>query len=79
MKTCKFKDATGHRCHKQGHIAPVRVTSPPSTDRGGEEHNDKSYQGEKGGTNKWLDADEEDKDALVFFVLRGDDSDEHVP
>jgi hypothetical protein len=29
-------------------------------------------QGKRGGTNKWLDADEEDKDALVFFLLMGD-------
>ena len=73
-KTCKFKDATCHRCGKQGHIRlACRHRSPPPVDGGGKKDNDRLYRGKRaGGTNKWLEADDEDKDALPLFVLEGD-------
>lgn len=73
-RTCKFKDATCHKCGKQGHIRPAcRSGSPPSADRGGRKNNGRPYQRrQRSGSNKWLEADEEDKDALPLFVLEGD-------
>ena len=44
-KTCKFRDATCHRCGKQGHIGPVcRTTNPPTADIG-KKYNAKGKRG----------------------------------
>ena len=66
---CKFKEATCHRCGKQGHIAPVcKTASPPPADRG----SFRSYQQRQTGGTKWMVAEVEDNEALPLFVLRGD-------
>ena len=72
-KTCKFKEATCHKCGKQGHIATVcRFASPPSDDKGKKRYNNKPYHKRRAGGIMWLEADEEDKEALPLFVLQGD-------
>ena len=49
-----------------------RTTNPPTADRG-KKYNVRPYQGKKrGGTHKWLDADEDDKDALPLLALEVD-------
>ena len=69
-KSCKFKEATCHKCGKLGHIAPVcRSASPPSVDKGKKRYKPKRYHRGKASGTKWLEADEEDKVALPLFVL----------
>ena len=73
--TCKFKDASCHKCGKPGHISPAcKTTSQPPVYTSSKRYNPRSYRGKKAGSTKWMDAELEDNgDSLPMCTLREGD------